>query len=298
MKRTLATVFVLFVFASAIAVVFVFYRKSPSDERLKVAATLMPLESIVREIAGERIGTVLMVPPGQSPHTFDPDPGTLRDISEAEIIFKIGLIDDWASSLSRSSGVEEFFVGEGVDIMTPEEVIVIGEEEEEEDGDPHYWLSIKNGKMIARNVAEKLSEIDPGGREYYENNLDDFIGRADEADIEIKNILADIPVRKMITFHDAWGYFAKDYDLEIVAVYQPSPGKDPLPMDVKSLVDEARLNGINAFFSEVQYSPAPLMSIGESEGITVIALDPLGERWSYLESLIDNAEKIKEGLSL
>jgi manganese/iron transport system substrate-binding protein len=284
--------------------IFVFLnneKPSPIEEKteskLVIATTMIPVENLVREIGGDKVETILIVPEGQSPHTFEPSPQTMKAISNADSIFKIGEIDDWISSLALISKVPEFTIGEGITLMPFKETLVIGEEEDEGgEYDPHYWLSINKGELIAENISQELSRLDKDNIDYYAENLLSFLGRAERADAEIREILSELTNRKIITFHDAWGYFAEDYELEIVAIYQPSPGKEPLPQDVKMLIDKAREYDIKAFFSEVSMPMSSLESIGKDEGIKVVALNPLGVRGEYLGTMIDNAKTIRESL--
>lgn len=289
----------------AIAAAFVFLHKSPAvsertgEEKLQIAATVVPVKNIAKEIGGDKVEITLVVPEGQSPHTFEPSPDVIDRISEAKSVFTIGVIDGWMSPLTRALGKPEFNVGTGVTLKPFKEIFTVGQEGSaggEEEYDPHYWLSVANGKIIARNIAGELSKLDGKNAGYYAENLELFLGRADAADAKIREALSGLENRKIITFHDAWGYFADDYGLEVVAIYQPSPGKDPSPQDVKSLIDKARDDKINTFFSEIQASSAPLKAIGESEGIKVVPLDPLGAKEGYLENLVKNAETIRDAL--
>jgi zinc transport system substrate-binding protein len=284
---------------------FLFFPFNRSEEeasggKVKVGATIVPVDSIIREIGGDRVESILIVPEEASPHTFDPDPETIKSLSGSSVIFKIGIIDNWVSNIADSLGVEDFFVGENIALKTHEDekkTIMGSHEGREEDFDPHYWLSIPNGKIIARNITEKLIEIDAGGEKYYKDRLEIFISAADEADMEIRNMLSDVSGEKIITFHDAWSYFADEYGLEIAAVYQSSPGKESLPADVKNLIDIAERDKIKVFFSEAQSYPASLIAIGESAGIETVPIDPLGAG-GYLNSMTKNANIMRYYLSL
>ncbi|MFA4999629.1 MAG: metal ABC transporter substrate-binding protein [Parcubacteria group bacterium] len=280
----------------AVCAAFVFLHKSNSprsellaerqdESKLKIAVTMIPVENIAQEIGGDKVDITLIVPEGQSPHTFEPTPETIRNTSGAASVFKVGIIDDWVSGIADSLSVPVFYVGSGIDLKTTEGT-----------QDPHYWLSIKNGEIIAENITNELKKLDGENADYYAENLSAFLIKADAADKNIREILSGIKNRNIITFHDAWSYFAGDYDLKVVAVYEPSPGKDPLPQDVKALIDKAREYDIKVFFSEIQYSSAPLMALGESEGIKVVSLNPLELRGAYLESLVQNAEIIRDAL--
>lgn len=298
MKRTVFLLLVAAVIVSSAVALSVYFRKNGIRETaaLKVGATVIPVESIVKAVGKEKVDVVLIVSEGQSPHTFDPSPETIKRLSGAEVVFKIGLIDDWVDSIAEGLNINRFEVSDNIWLKGVSEAVVIGGKENKESYDPHYWLSAANGKKMAENIARKLSELDPENTEYYSNNLAAFLFDADKTDNAVKEILSVVKGKKIITFHDAWNYFADEYGLEIVAVYQPSPGKEPSPGDIRDLIDTAKKFGIKVFFSEEQYSPAPLMAIGKEEGITVLSLNPLGKSGYYLDSLVENAKKIKNAL--
>lgn len=281
---------------------FVFLHDSPPAEtvnpaKLAVSASVAPIESLVKEIGGDKVEVYLIVPEGQSPHTFEPMPDVVERISGTKAVFIVGVVDEWIAPLAKVLGIPEINAGEGISLRPVSRVFTVGDDGEEEgEYDPHYWLSVKNGKTMAENIAKELSRLDPVNERLYAENLSGFISRADAADAEIREILSGVENKKIITFHDSWEYFAADYGLEVAAVYQSSPGKEPSPQDVKQLLDKASENGIKVFFSDISASSAPLKAIGEEEGIAVVPLNPLETRGDYLETLVRNAKTIRDAL--
>jgi zinc transport system substrate-binding protein len=267
-------------------------KETPPPSRLKIVATIFPLFDIVRSIAGDKAETILILPPGASPHTFELTPGKVKEISGARLVFKIGGLDDWIDKASESSPyVKKITVDRGIEFLASGEG--------EKTRDPHYWLAAKNGKIIARNIYEELVASDPGNKDYYFQNLENFLSSLDKADQEIKKELADIKNKKIIVFHDAWRYFAAEYSLEIAGVFEPSSGRGLAPRDLKNLTETAKKSGVKAIFSEPQFSVDALAPLAGDLGLEIYVLDPIAGvpgRESYIDLLRYNSQTFYQAL--
>lgn len=270
---------------------------------LVLAATIFPAADIARRIAGPDIRVIQILPAGASPHTFDMTPGKVRELQNARIIFKIGGVDDWidgiAESLPRAA------------IVSLQKDIPLMPFHEEEHGhgqtathgqqefDPHYWLSAENGLVMARNIADALAVADPARADVYKENYRKYSLELAGLHREIARELSGLKNKKMIVFHDAWRYFAAAYGLEIAAVFQASPGREPSPRDLQDLYARAKRFGIKAIFSEPQLPTASLEPMLEDLGMEVVVLDPLGGAFptdSYVFLLRRNARAIRRAL--
>jgi zinc transport system substrate-binding protein len=262
------------------------------DGRIKIAATIFPLYDIVRRIAGDRIETVLILPPLASPHTFDPVPSKIKEISGSRLVFKIGGIDDWADSLSQLTSREKVItVDRGVVLKKVSENVSVT--------DFHYWLDPKNGGIIADNVYEELVGIYPEDQAYFWDNLNRFKKDIEETDRNIAGLMGRLSNKNLIVLHNAWKYFADRYGLEVVGVFEPHPGQEPTPKSLAELVRLARQKKVKAVFSEPQLSSSALSSLAEETGLGLYVLDPLGGvegRMSYTSLLFYNAETIFNAL--
>jgi zinc transport system substrate-binding protein/manganese/iron transport system substrate-binding protein len=256
-------------------------------DRLKAAATIFPLYDIVRNVTGPVSETVLVLPPGASPHTFEPTPASVRALSGAQVLFVIGHgLDDWAARLARGAGVPQVVpVDAGIALRRASDAAYSRV-------DPHYWLSAPNGKVIARIVAAELVRRAPNRRAEVERSLAAYLGRLDAADAEIRRLLAHLPGRRIATFHDAFGYFADAYGLQVAAVFEPYPGLEPSPHFVVEFQRKVRASGVRVLFTEPQLSVDALRPIARDLGVTLAILDPLGGlpgREGYIELLLFNA---------
>lgn len=294
---------------------------------LVVATTIFPLADIASNIGGEEVEVVNILEPGASPHTFEAKPSDIRRLQDAEVLFSIGHgLDTWTGDLVRSvEGMQVVTVDEGISLqpfMFEEGHDEHGgheEEEEHEEGhhdehdedghehehdhegnDPHYWLSVQNAGVIAQNIAQVLSEIDPANKQVYEDNLEDYQEQLEALRQELSGQLSKLPDHELLVFHDSWSYFAREYNLEIAGVFEPSPGKEPTPQYLKELNDAAKMHGIKAVFTEPQLASSAVEPFVQDLGLGIYTLDPLGglnERDSYLNLMRYNAQTIHNALT-
>jgi zinc transport system substrate-binding protein/manganese/iron transport system substrate-binding protein len=161
--------------------------------------------------------------------------------------------------------------------------------------DPHYWLSATNAKLIARTVAGELTRLAPDRGAEIERALGAYLARLDAADADVRRLLADLPARRIATFHDAFGYFAAAYGLEVVATFEPYPGLEPSPTFVIEFQRKIRAAGVRVVFTEPQLSVEALRPIARDLGVTLAVLDPIGGlpgRESYVDLLLFDARTV------
>lgn len=265
-----------------------------AGSKAKIGATIFPLYDIAREVAGPVVDVVLILPPGASPHTFEPTPAAIRSLGDARTLLVVGYgLDDWAVRLAQGAGVPRVVrVDAGVPLRhypgrEPAPV------------DPHYWLSLRNGKAIARSVAAELELLAPDRVAEIRDSLAAYVARLDAADERIRAVLANLPSRRIATFHDAFGYFAAAYDLEVAAVFAPYPGLEPGPRFVIEFQEKIRASQIRVVFSEPQLSVDAIRPLAHDLGVTISMLDPLGGvpgREGNIETALFNAHQVAGAL--
>jgi ABC-type Zn uptake system ZnuABC Zn-binding protein ZnuA len=234
---------------------------------VKVAATIFPLYDIARQVAGPVADVVLILPPGASPHIFEPTPAGVRSLAGVRALFVVGHgLDAWAARLAHGAGVSRLVqVDAGIALRRVDGAV-----------DPHYWLSAPNAKTIAGVVAAELERLAPGRRQELQRSLADYRARLDAADAEVRRLLADLPSRRIATVHEAFGYFADAYGLEVAAVFEPYPGLEPSPRFVVEFQKRIRAAGVRVLFTEPQLSVDALRPIARDLGVALAVLDPLG----------------------
>jgi zinc transport system substrate-binding protein len=260
------------------------------------SATIFPLYDIARQVAGPVADTVLVLPPGASPHTFEPTPASVRALGGARVLFAVGHgLDDWAARLASGAGVPRVVrLDAGIPLRRWSEGGTGG------GVDPHYWLSATNGKHIATGVARELERLAPDRRAELERSLVAYLAKLDAADAEVRRMLADLPTRRIATVHDAFGYFAEAYGLEIAAVFEPYPGLEPSPRFLIEFQRRIRESGVRVVFTEPQLSIAALRPIARDLGVTLGVLDSLGGlpgRESYVDLLLFDARAVAAAAS-
>jgi len=162
--------------------------------------------------------------------------------------------------------------------------------EGEEGKDPHIWTSLRNGKIMVQNIYEGLVAVDPINKEYYLKNRDEYMDRLDDADNYIKNELKELDNRSFMIFHPSWGYFAKDYNLNQIAI--EVEGKEPTLQSLALIVEEAKNENIKTIFVSPGFSSKAAEIITKEIEGKIEVLDPLAE--NYIENLKITAEKIKK----
>lgn len=264
-----------------------------------IAATIFPLADIIRNITGEAARVIQILPAGASPHTFDLTPGKVRELQKARIIFKIGVIDDWIDGVAESAPAAEIVSLQNHITLKPfhDDAHHHGgaETSPNQEFDPHYWLDARNGIIMTQDICARLSALDPDRAALYRQNSQHYQQELLLLDNELKKTCAALKNKKIIVFHDGWRYFAAAYGLEIIAVFQPAPGREPAPRDLKKLYAQARTYKIKAVFSEPQLPTASLEPLLEDLGLRLFVLDPLGgaaNNDSYIELLRRNVQTI------
>jgi len=242
---------------------------------VEVAVSITPQKTFVEAIGGERVNTVLMVLPGNSPHSYEPKAKQMKALEGADIYFAIGVEfeDVW---LTRFASVNERMkivdCSQGIQKLS------------EADGhpDPHVWLAPPNVLLIAKTVFQALTEADPAGEAYYTQRYDAFTAKVRQTDATIKSLLAPLKNRAFMVFHPSWSYFAQTYGLEQIAV--EIDGKEPTPRELVALIKQARREKIRAIIVQPEFSDKSAAVLAEELGIGVEKVSPLNPAWS--ENLI------------
>ena len=252
-------------------------------EKIRVIVTILPQAEFVEKIGGERVQVSVMVPPGASPHTYEPTPKQLVEVSEADIYFQVGSGIDFESA----------FMDKIVKLNSKMLVVNCSKGIEIFDRDPHVWLSPRNAKKMVRNIYDALVQVDPKNREYYRRNMELYLEELDKLDREIREILKNVTNRHFMIYHPAWGYFAREYNLTQIPVEKE--GKEPTVRGLMALIDQARRLKMKVIFVSPQFDRKKAETIAESIQGRIIFLDPLAK--DYVDNLRSAALKIAQSMS-
>lgn len=250
-------------------------RGETAPRRWVAAATIAPLASLAATVAGPGWEVRTVIPPGVSPHVFEPAPRDVRRFAPARLVVTVGAgYDDWAGKLVRAcaSGAVLHDAGRSVGVVSGS-----GEDHDGEIGrDPHWWLSPKRAARALAPLAERFAALDPPGAGGYRSRARDGEASLLALDAELSALLAPVRGRPIVAAHNSWAYFAADYGLENGGAIEVAPGREPSPRDLRRLLDLVRARGVRAVFAEPQFSPAAARVLASDAGIRVAYVDPIG----------------------
>jgi ABC-type Zn uptake system ZnuABC Zn-binding protein ZnuA len=239
---------------------------TPGPAALKVVTTTTVFADIVQNVGGSRVAVSSIIPPGVGPEDYEPKPDDARKLADAKLIVSNGVgLDDFLEKLLASGTggqTPHLVLGDGIPVMT-----VDGEE------NPHFWLDptlVKRYYLPA--IARELTELDPEGKATFDANVASYAARLDALDTGLKAKIDTIPVanRKLVTFHDAFPYFARHFGFELVGVILQNVGQDPSAADLAALVEKVKAAHVKAVFSEAQFSPKLAETLAQEAGITTV----------------------------
>jgi zinc/manganese transport system substrate-binding protein len=273
-----------------------------ADDKMKVAASFSILGDMVKQVGDDRIDVVTFVGPNGDAHVYEPTPADAKALSESKILFINGLgLEGWMTRLENSSG----FKGKVVTASTgvnPRKMV----EDEKTITDPHAWQSLANGKIYAANIRDALIAADPAGKATYEANAKKFIDGMTAMEANVKAAVAKMPPerRKIITTHDAFGYFGSAYGMEFIAPEGVSTESEASAQDVAKIITQIKKEHIPAVFLENVTDSRLLDQIASETGAKIggtlysDALSaPDGPAGNYLDMFRNNIDTLSTALS-
>jgi ABC-type Zn uptake system ZnuABC Zn-binding protein ZnuA len=243
--------------------------------KLAVVTTVAPITSIVANIAGDKATVTGIVPEGTNSHTFEPKPSVAEALSQADVIFINGLqLEEPTKKLAEANKRKSTEIVElGTMTITPDQYIYdFSFPKDEGKPNPHLWTNPPMAKRYAEIAADTLAGLDAGNAAYYRANYSALAAKIDALDAAMRTDFATVTPehRKLLTYHDAYAYFAKEYGWSVIGAIQVSDFEDPTPKEVADLIDQVKAAGVPAIFgSEVFPSPV-LEQIGKEAKVTYV----------------------------
>ena len=261
------------VFAAAFSVLLIATPAMAQDARLKVTATFSVIGDVVKNIGGERVGVTMLVGPNADAHVYSPPPADAKKLSEARLIVVNGLgFEGWIERLVKASGSKAPIVVASKGVKPRRMAGGHGHGHgHSHDNDPHAWQSVGNVKLYATNIRDGLIAVDPAGKGAYDANAAAYVAKLDALDKEVREIVAKIPAdrRRIITTHDAFGYFKDAYGLDFIAPQGVSTESEPSAKDVASIIAQIKRRKIPAVFLENISDPRLLKQISGETGAKI-----------------------------
>lgn len=285
---------------------------------LKVIATTTQIGALTREVAGDEIQLTVLLTAGADAHDYEPNPQAVKKIGEAALVLRNGIgLDEWLDDTLKGAGGDKRVVtvtdGVTVRMAGTEGGADTEEHEEDEEGhdhegeDPHVWHNPDNAKIMVDNIVAALSKADAANAVAFKANGEAYKAKLDAVDAEIRKLINEIPAanRKMVTNHDAFGYFIERYGLTFVGAVIPSANKDAQASakELAELQDLIKRENVKAIFAEEEVDPKVARELAKDTGVTIVEglyADSLGKKGSGADTidgmLLFNARKIAEAL--
>lgn len=244
--------------------------------KLNVLTTVSPITNLAMNVGGDRVEVTGIVPEGTNSHTFEPAPSDARAAAEADIVFLNGLhLEEPTRELAESNVREEvpvILLGERT-ILPEHYIFDFSFPEAEGDPNPHLWTNPPYAKRYAELIKEWLSRIDPDGAAHYSENYDRLAEMIDALDLVARQVTRTVPAqnRKLLTYHDSFPYFAREYGWTIIGAIQPSDFSEPTAAEVASLIDQIRTEKVPAIFGSEVFPSSVLAQIAEETGARYVA---------------------------
>jgi len=255
-------------------------REAEGVGKIGVAVTILPIADFIENVGGKKVDVTVMVPPGASPHTYEPTPSQMVKISKAKMYAKVGSGVEfelvWMDKLMKQN--KKMLV-----IDCSAGIMKIGK-------DPHIWNSPVNAKKMVENICAGLIEIDPKNKDHYTENRNRYLRDLDGLDAYIRKRLGGFTHRYFMTYHPAFGYFANEYNLTQLAIEHK--GKEPTPKVIQDCIDLAKRHNLSYIFVAPQFATKHAETIANSIGGKTVFIDPLPRLY------IPNMRSVAASLSL
>jgi zinc transport system substrate-binding protein len=279
--------------------------KASDTEKLVAYGSIIPAQFLIERIGGERIKSGVVVLPGESPATYEPSPRQMTELSDAAVLFRIGVPfeNGFLPKLERLvPDLRIVDLREGITLR-----IMDAAHSHDEDGDghdagheedavgapdPHLWMSPRNMITMAETINSTLSSLDPEGAAEYRENFNVLVSDLRDIDERLTGILEPYTGKRFFVYHPAFGYFADDYGLTQVPL--EIEGKEPTGKQLAYYIDEAEELGVHIIFVQPEFPKNSAQTVAEAIGGTVIPINALSP--DYLANLVKVAESLEKGL--
>ena len=269
-----------------------------AGDRLNVVASFSILGDFARNVGSERVGVTTLVGPNSDVHVYSPAPADAKKIADAKLVIINGLgLEGWLPRLVQSAGSKAAIVA-ATDGIAP---LKIGS-----DADPHAWQSVVNARIYVANIRDALGAADPADAEFFRANAERYLAKLDVLDREVREAIAQIPQarRKVISTHDAFGYFAAAYGIEFIAPLGVSTESEASARDIAGIITQIRTSRIPAVFLENISDPRLIRRISAETGVKVggtLYSDSLtgekGDAPTYIDMVRHNIKALTSALA-
>jgi zinc/manganese transport system substrate-binding protein len=271
--------------AMFLLVMFLVAVSATAQNKLNVIATTEDLASIAREVGGDRITVDSIAKGYQDPHFVEAKPSFILKMQKADLLIAVGreLEIGWLPPLIQQSrngkiqpGAEGYLDASlrAQILEVPTTQVTRAEGDVHPLGNPHYWMDPENGKQIAKDIADKLSQFRPNDRAYFAMRLADFTSRLDTAEKRWLAMMAPYKGTKMVTYHRSFPNFAARFGLDIIGYVEPRPGIPPSPSHTLDLIQEMKRQQVKIILMEPYFDQKTPNAIATQTGAHVLVMPP------------------------
>lgn len=278
-------VFVILLFLAAC-------QSKPGDQRELVSVSILPQKYFVEQIAGDQLQVNVLVPPGSSPHNYSILPSQMKDLSKSKVWLQIGLLTfedalkDKLANINQNMAIVN--CSEGISLIAGSECEEEHDHSAHEAFDPHIWLAPAESKIMAQNTLKALKAGFPEHAADFDQNYTRFISLIDSVSAGISKKLERLNHRSILIFHPALAYFARQFNLNQIAM--ELDGKEPSPKHMKEIVDLAHQQNIHLVFIQKEFDSAFALQMSKEIDGKVVVIDPLDFDWK--KQMLDITDKI------
>src|SRR5438105_1810881 len=293
------------VLAAVLSTASALAQDQPKD-KLKVVASFSILGDLVKNVGGDRVEVATLVGPNGNAHVYAPSPADAKKAADAKLVFVNGLgFEGWLERLVKASGTKAPIIVATKGIKPRERV---GERDHDHDrgrADPHAWQSVANAKIYVANIRDALIAADPAGKAAYDANAAAYLARLDALEREVRDVIAKIPAerRKIITSHDAFGYFEGAYGIGFIAPQGVSTEAEASARDVAAIIVQVKKQKIAAVFLENVTDPRLVEQIARETGAKIggtlysdALTDDKGDATTYIDLIRHNLRQLAAAL--
>ena len=283
-------------------------RPAQAADTIKVVSSISLLGSLAQEVGGDRVDVQPLSKGYQDPHFVEPKPSLMLQLNRADLLLHVGLELEigWLPPLLLGARNPKIQNGEPgnldcsatiplLDIPTTKVDRAMGDIHP--GGNPHYWLPPKNARLIAREIAARLSQLDPDGKDAYAQRLAAFEARVSAKEQEWAPLIAKIRGKKIATYHKSWTYVADWLGLTEVGYVEPKPGIPPDPSHLVQLIGVMKREGASLLLMESFYNKTTAQLVADKSGARLAVLETDVDGRPELKSWFDVADALVHALA-
>lgn len=242
------------------------------NNKTTVAASFYPMAEFARQVGGEKVSVTTLTGPGVEPHDYDPRPQDISRLYRSDMFVYNGAgLEHWADRIKDEAtrhGVEVVRASDGIELLP-------STSDASSPADPHIWLDPVRAQQQVRHIADGLRQVDPDNAAYYQARAQDYIAKLHALDAAFRSGLTECATRDLVTSHQAFGYVAKRYNLNLTSISGLSPDNEPSPQKLAEVAQFVKDNHVRYIFFETLVSPKLADTIARETGAKTLVFNPI-----------------------